>query len=278
MDNYLAELVKDVTLTKSQKKIAEYFIQNTKAICTMSSMEVAGEIGVSDASIIRFSRAIGFEGFSDLKEHVYASLMEDKNRLPLSKRMSRNKEEYQGADMASYLNLLHENVFSAFEDNRVEDFEAIAQGLVDAKRRYIVGMRGLRGLALKVARLMSFMLSEVHLITDGECLSINNLQDIEEGDVLLLFIFSRFYKIDLSYAKMAHEKGAKVFLITNEVTGPLTPYADVLLMAGAKNCSFFHSTLAVDAMAEYILNLITERVEFNVRMDEQDAITSDQRL
>lgn len=30
-------------------------------------MDVAREIGVSDASIIRFSRAIGYKGFTDLK-------------------------------------------------------------------------------------------------------------------------------------------------------------------------------------------------------------------
>ena len=31
-------------------------------------MDIAKEIGVSDASIIRFARAIGYEGFTDLKK------------------------------------------------------------------------------------------------------------------------------------------------------------------------------------------------------------------
>lgn len=41
----------------------------------MSSMDVAKEIGVSDASIIRFARAIGYLGFTDLKNDIYNSLI-----------------------------------------------------------------------------------------------------------------------------------------------------------------------------------------------------------
>ena len=77
MTNILAERIKNANLTKTQKKIADYFISNQERIGSLSSIEAAQEIGVSDASIIRFSRAIGFDGFADLKDNIYDMLVQN---------------------------------------------------------------------------------------------------------------------------------------------------------------------------------------------------------
>ena len=122
------------------------------------------------------------------------------------------------------------------------------------------------------------MLSGIHTLTDGECISIHNLQDITDRDVLVMFVFSRFYKIDLSYIRMAKERGTKVALIVNEMTSPLTPDAVWVLLVPGANSSLYHSTIAADLIAEYILNRSSTKADFRERIDEQDAITSDQRL
>lgn len=280
MGNIIAERAKNAQLTKSQRKIAEYFIQNQSRIGSLSSLDVAKEIGVSDASIIRFSRAIGFDGYADLKDHIYNMLVESAyGNLSLSERLSQNEEKYSGAGgYMQFQRLVQQNVDSVFRDNRPEDFDQVAQLIVQAKAKYVVGMRGCKGIALQFGRLLSFMLSGVHIITDSDSTSIQTLQDISENDVLLMFVYSRFYKIDLHYVQMAKSRGAKVCLIVNEITGPLTPYSDVALLASSSNMSFYHSTIGSDMIAEYILNLVSSKVEFKARIDEHDAITSDQRL
>ncbi|MBR6207942.1 MAG: MurR/RpiR family transcriptional regulator [Oscillospiraceae bacterium] len=278
MGNIIAERVKDAQLTKAQKMIAEYFIHNQSRIGSLSAMDVAKEIGVSDAAIIRFSRAIGFEGYADLKDQLYDSLVESAyGRMSLSERLTQNAEKYGGGAI-QYQQLLQQNIDAVFRDNRPEDFVRAAEWITEARAKYVVGLRGCRGLAIKFGRLLSFMLPGVHTLTDGECSSIHDLQDIAEGDILVMFVFSRFYKIDLSYVKLARARGAKICLIVNEITGPLTPYADILLMVASANMSFYHSTIGADITAEYLLNLVSERAEFKERIDEQDAITRDQLL
>ena len=49
-------------------------------------------------------------------------------------------------------------------------------------------------------------------------------------------------------------------------------------MVGAANLSFFNSAIGADVVAEYLLNLISEKVDFKDRMAERDAMTEDQRL
>ena len=280
METNIAERIKSAKLTKSQKKIAEYFVKNQDRIGGMSSLDVAREIGVSDASIIRFSRAIGFEGYADLKEHIYNSLVASAHgSLSLSQRFLQNKEKYN-CDVTPDLfrTIVQQNLDSVFHNNRMEDVEEVADAILRANRRYVVGMRGCRGLATKFGRLLSFILPGVQTITDTECTSLFSVQDISEGDVLLMFVFSRFYKSDLDYVRIAKSQGAKVCLVSNDLTGPLNPFADIILIVSTSNMSFYHSTLGADMLGEFILNLISSQVDFKDRMDERDFITSNLRL
>ena len=122
------------------------------------------------------------------------------------------------------------------------------------------------------------MLPGVRTLTDGECTSIYNLQDITDKDVLVMFVLSRFYKIDLNYVKMARQRGAKICLMIDEITGPLTAYADMVIRIPTANSSFYHSTIGAELVSEYVLNLVSRKVDFKERIDERDAAISDQRL
>ena len=69
----LEKRIQQAQLTKCQHRIADYFLKNRNRICRMTSLAIAQEVGVSDASVIRFSRAVGYTGFADLRESLYRS-------------------------------------------------------------------------------------------------------------------------------------------------------------------------------------------------------------
>lgn len=278
MENVIAERVKSASLTKSQRKIAEFFIRNPERIVTMSSQDAANEAGVSDASIIRFSRAIGYEGYTDLKSDIYRSLLKSAGtEQSLSERMVRNSDKY-GSGSEQFLELMHINAYAGFRNNSTEDFEKIADLLIAAENRYVLGPRGCRGIAAQFGRTLSFMLPRVHTITDEEGHSVKELQDLSESDTIIMFVFSRFYKADLHYIRVARKRGARIILVTDDVTGPLCAYADIVLITATANTSFYHSTFGTVLIGEYILNLISRKVDFKARIEEYDRITQEQRL
>ncbi|MBQ8090790.1 MAG: hypothetical protein IJ233_08615, partial [Pyramidobacter sp.] len=69
--------------------------------------------------------------------------------------------------------------------------------------------------------------------------------------------------------------GERVCLITDSVLSPMTPCASVVLTAEARQASFFNSATAMNAVAEYLLALITpsclDRYRAHVR--ERDELT-----
>lgn len=280
MANMLAERIGNANLTKTQKKIANYFIENQERIGSLSSMEVAQEIGVSDASIIRFSRQIGFDGFADLKAHIYDMLVETAfSGLSLSERASQNKEIYQdNYEPDNYTRLVNENLSSVFHNNKAQDFEKIADLCAASRRKYVIGMRGCKGRAMDFGRLLSFMLPDVYILTDDECVTINQMQDLREDDFVIMFVFSRFYRIDRDYLEMARKRGAKICVVTNDITEKITSYADIVIVTASRGMSFFNSTMAQNMAAEYILTLISGKVDYKDRIEERDRLTESRRI
>ena len=143
---------------------------------------------------------------------------------------------------------------------------------------YVIGLRGCKGTAIGFGRLLSFMMPNVTEIIDSECTSISLIQDLEEGDVVLMFVFSRFYKIDLEYLKYAKKNGAQIYLVINDVASILSSYSDDILIVPTDSMNFCHSTTALNVITEYLLTLISRKCEFKERIDTRDQITEDQRL
>ncbi|MGN1267617.1 MAG: MurR/RpiR family transcriptional regulator, partial [Dorea sp.] len=61
----LRDLIHNANLTKTQKMIAKYVLDNFADACFMTSTEIALKLGVRESSVIRFSRSLGFSGFMD---------------------------------------------------------------------------------------------------------------------------------------------------------------------------------------------------------------------
>lgn len=70
----MKELLHSAHLTKTQRIIAEYVLDNASEACFMTSTEIALKLGVSESSVIRFSRTIGFDGFMDFQKALQKRL------------------------------------------------------------------------------------------------------------------------------------------------------------------------------------------------------------
>ena len=59
--------------TTVEKKIADYIFEVGEKMLEKSAQEVASETGSSSAALVRFSRKLGYDGFSQLKQKLSAS-------------------------------------------------------------------------------------------------------------------------------------------------------------------------------------------------------------
>ena len=87
-----AELIAAVgdRLTPTERRIAEAVLAEPTLLAFGTVSDLAARVGTSRPSIVRFATKLGFEGYSDLQDHV---------RLGLSQRLSRPTERVRHDDM-----------------------------------------------------------------------------------------------------------------------------------------------------------------------------------
>ena len=78
----MKELLHSAHLTKTQRIIAEYVLDNASEACFMTSTEIALKLGVSESSVIRFSRTIGFDGFMDFQKALRKDYQQYHDPIP----------------------------------------------------------------------------------------------------------------------------------------------------------------------------------------------------
>lgn len=81
----------------------------------MSSMDVVKEIGISDTPTIRFARVIECLGFTDLRNGIYNSLVEETSasawNIQLSERLDVLVGKYQEEDVpGAFVEMMNYNI------------------------------------------------------------------------------------------------------------------------------------------------------------------------
>lgn len=197
-------------LTRAQVSIADYIAKNQKRILNMTAQEIAHEIGVSDASVIRFSRAVGYEGFTDLREHIRMDLKANSEKIgrhSLHDRFVMQEERYQNIEgtRSQMLRLMGINLESSLRQNEEALYEKVADHILQADRKVVIGVRGGNGCATQFARLLSHITNNVDCIANENNDQLCKLMELDENDVVVFLNFPRYYLID------EHSKRGKTF-------------------------------------------------------------------
>lgn len=247
--------------------------------------EAGSEIGVSDATIIRFARAVGYDGYTDLQEQIRRETEQKKEKIgkhSLSDRYTIQMQryhltEYTGNDMIKFMGM---NLETSLRQNGEEVYEKIANRILNARRKLIIGFRGGKGCALQFSRLLSHITEGVNCLTEEGHDQICKLAELDENDMVVFLNFSRYYKIDEKLGSMIGEKQIPCILITDSMASPLAKYADEMLLVETEYCGFFHSMIGVQGVLEYLIILMCWKKpeQFQEKLKERDRILSDYRV
>lgn len=272
-------------LTRGQLKIADYIGKNKKRILGMTAQEIGREIGVSDASVIRFARAVGYDGFTDLKKHVQQELLDNNEKIgrhSLFDRFVMQEQKYKGNNDSKneMLQLMEMNLETSLRQNDETSYERIAEHILRADRKVVIGLRGGKGCALQFARLLGHLTGKVSTVIDEGHDQICRLTELDEQDVVVFLNFPRYYKIDEKMGSILAKRKVPYYLITDSMASPVSKYAEEVLLVETEHCGFFHSMLGVTGVLEYLLILMCwkEPDTFREKLRERDDVLDDYRL
>lgn len=281
----LVRKIQSMTLTRKDAEIAEYILAHLSTIGFQTSTTMAEEIGVSDTSVIRFIRKLGFKGYADFRSEMNARTARQIDRaqpdLTPGEKYLRTLEHLGSSslisDVSQYtLNNLQKS-YAQLDQGTVEQIVDI---LLSSDRKYIAGFRGTACCAQYMASKLLFLTPHVVPILHADATAVENLLDITERDCLFLYSFPRYSEIARPLMEIARESGAKVILMTDRRTSPLANKADVVVTAQVDGLGFTNSYVAPLSLSEVILLSVSGRrdVTDSKRFNRIDSVMDREKL
>lgn len=220
-------------LRRSEQKVADYILSEPARVVYSAVTEVAHRSGVSDATVIRLCRALGFSGFQELKialsrelvapeRHIHQDIRPDDD-LPTAVRKAYRANQQALEDTLANLD--------------IEALKRVIDRIRSARRIHLYGS-GTSGLAVldahyKLLRIgiESSPFVDVHLRASAPAL-------LGSGDVVIAFSHSGSTRDVVDAVAAARAAGAWIVAVTNHAHSPLARHADVVLVTAGEETPF----------------------------------------
>lgn len=225
------------TLTKSEKKIADYILSEDVDLQKITSYDLARITNVSQPTVIRFSQKLEFSSFNNMVKGLSADAFES-NQIKIEDniQITNNKIISQYEEILSIANEL----------NSPEDVEKAIDILVNSKTRAVFGV----GASLFICDVLAAKLNKIGLncipMSDS-IIQTNVVKNLGKGDVLICISQSGDSIDIIKAAHLAKEQGASVIAITKLGKNKLTSSSDVVLKTAgmSSNYEYCATTLKV---------------------------------
>lgn len=243
------------SLTKAERKIADYIVDHSAEIAFKTLGEVASAAGVSTTSVIRLARALNYDGFALMQASIQKGLVR-KVGLP-----ERYEESYSLLKKGDLLHdLANAEIQSLQRTVKLLDeqaLEAAARTINQAQNVYVLGARATFGLAHLMASNLFQIRDRIHLVDGVGGIYPEEIVGAMQGDVCITYMFPRYQKMMSSLLSWCKSRGVTIIMITSEHYDDIRHLGDIFLC-----CSLQSGIMTKDSMipplfvSNFLLNCV----------------------
>jgi DNA-binding MurR/RpiR family transcriptional regulator len=240
--------------SKNQRLLANYILENLQTIPLLSVNDLAAKSGVSSATVVRFSRVLGFQGYLEFRNYLMELLKEKLSLVDKYKATISKKDEYQDS-LNKVAHQVVQNINHSLAQNTLEEFKHIVTHLHEADNIYCMGF----GISKYLAEIMSYQLKLY--LKKSFAMSADSLTFAEQivlmspKDLMIAFSFPPYSRQTVEAAQLAKRLKIPVVSFTDKKTAPIVEHSLHVLIAKTDNILFTNSLGAISVM---INALVTE--------------------
>lgn len=223
--NFIEQVKKKyIRLSKGQRKVAQFIVDNPNAVATNIASDVGRLAGVSESTVIRFCYAIDLTGFLELQQKVRDYLMERDGVAPVVKQSTTPKDTYMGT-LTNDINAIS-HISSTIDKKVLNNF---TKHLMDAKDIYVLGFRLAMPTASWFCYHLSLLRDGLHFVNFDAKSIASSIAKMKKGNVLVLMSRENDVEDLDAVIEFATRKGVKVILIADDVEDEFKPLVSMHL-------------------------------------------------
>ncbi len=258
---------------KAEKRIADWIFENPGKIISLSIVELADLCKCSEATIVRFSKRLGFGGYQELKISIAAEGGSSSINTGIT------PEDSPFDIYGKVCNDIYMSMEKTKKSLKEESVKAACDKISAADKIVVFGLGNSASVATDASH--KFLRAGLNSVAYSD----NHMQVIaashlKEGDVAIGISHSGSSKDIVDALKLAKEHGATTVAITNNGKSPLLKYTDIALFTSADETEY--SILAlnsrivqlaiIDSMYHYIVLNHSEKAMESIKETERSLL------
>jgi DNA-binding MurR/RpiR family transcriptional regulator len=232
--------------SRSQKDVAQYIVDHLDEVAFQTAEELARRANTSSSTVVRFSQALGFEGFPELqhsareeyrRRHANGSAPAKSSPEPL---FSLDQNEFETAVAADY-----DNVEETARKVSRSEVEAAIDAIVDADRVLIAGTDQMAFFASYLRHLLMLLDLRAEIVASPSQEALSRLGRIDEHTLVVGLSAGRPHPLVVRAMKLARHRKARTLAITDATLSEVAKLAQVRLYYSSNSPAYVRSHTAL---------------------------------
>lgn len=231
--------------TKTFRIISDYIKENYTYAAFLSIQELSEKMGISPASITRFSRELGYSGFHEFQKEIQK--ITQKEIIPM-KEIKNSISDLLNDDeiLKTTIDLNIKNLQETYNNALDESFRKSVELISNGRRIYIIGLRSSYCVAYYLYFMLADFMDNIVLLSAGTADVFDRISNVNKDDVLVAIGFSKYTKLTYQVLKFFCEKSDKTIAVTDSYSSPLAVKSKVVLLTANSSTTFsFVSAMTV---------------------------------
>ncbi len=239
--------------SRSQKDVAQYIVDHLDEAAFQTAEELARRANTSSSTVVRFSQALGFEGFPELQ----AAAREEYRRLHAH-------PPADGGGEGAPLFALDQNEFEtalAADHNNVEEtarkvsrptVQALTGAIVSAGKVLVVGTDQMAFFASYLRHLLMLLDIRVDVVASPSQEALSRLGRIDADTLLICLSAGRPHPLVVRAMKLARHRKASTAAITDATLSEVAKLAQIKLYYSSNSPAYVRSHTALLSLIQAV--------------------------
>ena len=242
------------TASKADRILANFMLSELSSLPFETAASLAAKVDVSEPTVGRFCRTLGYKSFKDLKDH----LKQDIGQQPwlVSDRLRELRERAAAGEdqLAAGLELEISALVSIYELARTPEWTRVVKRLASTPNVYAVGFQTERGMAQILVNQLQYLRDGVRMLDLAGGSFAEVLVSDPAQSCLVIFEARRYSRLSRDLAIEAKKVGIPVTLVTDPFCDWGRDLVDEMFVVPTEFNQFWESTAQMASLANLLVN------------------------
>ena len=238
--------------SRSQKDVAQYIVDHLDEVAFQTAEELARRANTSSSTVVRFSQALGFEGFPELQ----GSARDEYRRRVAQGRGGRDAAgtaplfSLDQSDVETAVAADHVNVEDTARRMSRSDVDAAIDAIADAGRVLIAGTDQMAFFASYLRHLLMLLDLQAEGVASPSQEALSKLGRIDERHLVIGLSAGRAHPLVVRAMKLARHRKARTVAITDATLSEVAKHAQIRLYYSSNSPAYVRSHTALLALIQ----------------------------